>query len=251
MTSWTSLTGPAAAAACAALALGAVRHRAVPSGRPVPIVRTVASSRPRRTLLPRATVHRIILLVAFGVTGVVAGPLAAGTGAVVGLVGHRLGPVLAERRRRRAVERDLPDAVDLLVLGVRAGLTPRQSIELLARAAPASIRPACSSVTHEVERGAPFADALAGMGERLGADARSVADVLATADRYGFPLAPVLDQLAGEARAARRRLADADARRLPVRLSFPLVACTLPSFVLLAIAPAVVAALTSLGGTSW
>jgi len=34
-------------------------------------------------------------------------------------------------------------------------------------------------------------------------------------------------------------------------LSFPLVVCTLPSFVLLAIAPAVIAALSSLGGTAW
>ena len=40
------------------------------------------------------------------------------------------------------------------------------------------------------------------------------------------------------------------ARRLPVRLSFPLVVCTLPSFVLLAIAPAVLGALSTLQGTT-
>jgi len=249
MTPWTNVIGPAAAAVCAALALGAVRRRVIPTGRTAPTVRTVTRGRPPRTMAP--TTVRVTLVVTLGAAVVVVGPLAAAAVAGVGILRQRLRPVLTERRRRRTVERELPDAVDLLVLGVRAGLTPRQSIELLARSAPASIRPACSAVVHEVERGAPFADALAGMGERLGADARSVADVLATADRYGFPLAPVLDQLAGEARAARRRLADADARRLPVRLSFPLVACTLPSFVLLAIAPAVVAALTSLGGTSW
>jgi tight adherence protein C len=61
----------------------------------------------------------------------------------------------------------------------------------------------------------------------------------------------VLDQLTIEIRAARRRLDQAAARKLPVRLSFPLVTCTLPSFVLLAIAPAVIAALSSLGGTAW
>ena len=38
----------------------------------------------------------------------------------------------------------------------------------------------------------------------------------------------------------------ASARRLPVRLTFPLVTCTLPSFVLLAIAPAVIGALSTL-----
>jgi tight adherence protein C len=60
----------------------------------------------------------------------------------------------------------------------------------------------------------------------------------------------MLDQLSTEARAARRRLDEADARKLPVRLSFPLVVCTLPSFILLAIAPAVIAALSSLGSSA-
>ena len=71
---------------------------------------------------------------------------------------------------------------------------------------------------------------------------------IGAADRSGAPLGPTLERLSIEARAERRRLADADARRLPVRLSFPLVGCTLPAFVLLGIAPAILAALTSLGG---
>ena len=51
-------------------------------------------------------------------------------------------------------------------------------------------------------------------------------------------------------RAARRRLGEAAARRLPVRLTFPLVTCTLPAFVLLAIAPAVLGALSTLRATA-
>lgn len=245
MTSWAGIVGPTAAAACAALALLAVRGRVVPTGR------TVASGPPRRAGPSTATVRRATLAVTLATVAIAAGPVAAGALVAIGVLAVQLRPAITERRRRRAIGRELPDAVDLLVLGVHAGLTPRQSVELLSRAAPTSIRPACVDVIHDVERGAPFADALTVIGLRLGPDARSVADVLATADRYGHPLAPVLDQLAVEARASRRRLAEADARRLPVRLSFPLVACTLPSFVLLAIAPAVVAALSSLGGTSW
>jgi tight adherence protein C len=75
---------------------------------------------------------------------------------------------------------------------------------------------------------------------------RDVAHAIAAADRDGLPLAPLLDRLAGDARAARRRHGEAEARRLPVRLTFPLVVCTLPSFVLLAIAPAVLGALSTL-----
>ena len=55
--------------------------------------------------------------------------------------------------------------------------------------------------------------------------------------------------MADEARQHRRRGAEAAARELPVRLSFPLVLCTLPAFVLVAIVPLLVGALSSLRST--
>ena len=191
-----------------------------------------------------ATVGLVVATMAVGPFGVA---LTAGCSVLL----HRMRPVLDERRRRTAVDRELPDGIDLLVLGVHAGLTPRQSVDLLAHSGPESMRPACAEVIRRTERGRSFADALHAIRDTLGERAGVIADVIATADRYGFPLEPVLDQLATEARSARRRLDEADARRLPIRLSFPLVACTLPSFVLLAIAPAVIAALSSLGTTAW
>ncbi len=84
--------------------------------------------------------------------------------------------------------------------------------------------------------------------DELGPAARPIADGIAAAERYGLPLAPLLDTLSDQAHAARRRLAEAEARRLPVRLSFPLVVCTLPSFVLLAVVPAVMGTISSLRG---
>jgi tight adherence protein C len=173
------------------------------------------------------------------------------TVAVVGGVwlAARIRPMVARRARRRRIDRDLPDALDLLVLTVRAGLTPRQAVAALIDAAPATIGPACAAVVHRTERGQTFADSLHALPEMLGSAATEVADAISSCERYGLPLEPLLDQLATDARAARRRLADADARKLPVRLSFPLVMCTLPSFVLLAIAPAVMAALSSLGAS--
>ena len=60
-----------------------------------------------------------------------------------------------------------------------------------------------------------------------------------------MPIAPVLERLAEEARSERRRAADAAARQLPVRLAAPLVVCTLPAFVLLAIVPLLIGAFSS------
>jgi tight adherence protein C len=149
--------------------------------------------------------------------------------------------------RRRAIEAAMPDAIELLVLCVRAGCSPTQAvIELVARAPPALV-PAFAAVELRLHRGHGLADAVGALADHAGPSGRAVARAIASADRDGLPMAPMLDRLAAEARAARRRLGDAAARRLPVRLTFPLVTCTLPSFVLLAIAPAVLGAVSTLG----
>ncbi len=194
----------------------------------------------------------MVALVAALVAGmVVLTPVPTAIVAGVIVLVRRTRPIRAARRRRNDAEQALPDALDLLVLGIQTGLTPQQAIAELARSAPESVRGAFALTVHRCERGQSFADALTALPETLGPKAIGLADVIATSDRYGLPLGPVLDQLTTQARDSRRRLDQAAARKLPVRLSFPLVVCTLPSFVLLAIAPAVIAALSSLGGSAW
>ena len=107
-----------------------------------------------------------------------------------------------------------------------------------------------ADVTHLMHRGRRLSDALGALPDWLGQHATYFTDVLITADRYGLPLGPVLDQLGADVRADRSRLAQQQARTLPVKLSFPLVVCTLPSFVLLAIAPAVLGAVSTITGTA-
>lgn len=152
-------------------------------------------------------------------------------------------------RRRVAARRTLralPDAIDLFVLAVRAGHLPSAAIDIVLPHFDAALQPAFAEVSDAVRGGRRFADALTVLPVRLGPQVAPLADSLIAADRYGLPLAPVLDRLADEARQHRRRLADANARQLPVRLSLPLVLCTLPSFVLLAVVPLLLAAFASL-----
>ena len=198
----------------------------------------------------RAT-RRLWIIVGVVISSWVVGPLFV---AVVGagwVLHAKTRPVVEARRRSAAVAAALPDALELFVLIVHAGLTPRQAIEFLADRAPPSVRHGVAAVVQRLRRGDPLADALRSLPDVLGGSALGLADLVGSADRYGLPLAPVLAQLADQARADRRRAADAAARSLPVKLAFPLVVCTLPSFVLLAIIPAVMAALLSLQGSSW
>lgn len=142
-----------------------------------------------------------------------------------------------------------PDAVELVVLGVRAGLTPVAAVRAAADVADPSLQPAFAAFEHALRRGAPFADALDAFPAHVGDAARPFADGLARAERYGGPIGPVLDQLADDARNRRRRQLEHAVRRLPVTMSFPLVLCTLPSFVLLAVVPAVLGAIGALRGS--
>ena len=215
---------------------------------------------PRRTRPDRVTAARFHTWRPDRRIGTVAAILAATLviGPAIGLALVALVAVLprvrrlqARRAAEQAVARALPDAVEMLVLVVHAGLTPHQAIAVLTERAPIAVRPAFGEVRHRVERGSTLADALAALPEVLGARATVVADTLAMAERHGTPIREAVEQLAADARERRRRHAEADARTLPIRMSFPLVTCTLPAFVLLAIVPAVLAALSSLGDTGF
>ena len=155
-------------------------------------------------------------------------------------------PGRAARRTQRAAERAYPDAIEMIVLAVRAGYLPAAAMEVAGPHLAPAIRPVFAAVARRTATGERFADALSALPLALGPMAAPLADSFAAADRYGLPIAPVLERLATEARQHRRRHADALARQLPVRMSIPLVLCTLPSFVLIAVVPLLLAALSSL-----
>jgi len=173
-------------------------------------------------------------------------PLAAAIGVILVMTAAHVAKARRSAHNRRQTAADYPDALDLMVLSIRAGYLPAQAIDEVVPFLPLTLRSAFAAVGDAVQCGARFADALQQLPLRLGAFAQPLVDSLSAAERYGLPLAPVLERLAFEARQQRRRDADAAARELPVRLAVPLVLCTLPSFVLLAIVPLLLGALSSL-----
>ena len=193
---------------------------------------------------------RRVMVISLAIT---AAPLVVLTGPSAMLVaGGGVAAVAARRRRvrvtlhRRALDAAMADAVELFVLCVHAGRSPSQAVADVAARAPPVLRPAFDAVDLQLHRSRSLGDALGELQRLGGPIGHELASAVAAADRDGLPLAPVLDRLAAEARAARRRAGEAAARQLPVRMTFPLVVCTLPSFVLLAIAPAVLGALSTL-----
>jgi len=211
--------------------------------------------RPGDDVMPVPMRPRRIALIAASVVVAMSGVLLVGPGLMV-IVACVIAVAAATRQRRTkrmallAIEAAMPDAIELLVMCLHSGSSPAQSIAQLTREAPPPLRPAFDAVEQRLHRGAGFAEALGALTSSCGRCALPLVAAMSAAVRDGLPLAPVLDRLTDEAVDARRRHGEAAARRLPVRLSFPLVVCTLPSFVLLAIAPAVLGAISSLQGSA-
>lgn len=149
-------------------------------------------------------------------------------------------------RRERALDDAFPDALDLFVVSVHAGLLPRQALAHVADAVHPLIGRAFREVDRRVERGDRFVDALGSVVDHLGTRSLTFVATLAAGERTGMPIGPVVDRIADDARQHRRRLAESATRELPVKLAFPLVICTLPAFLLVALAPLLVGALSSL-----
>jgi hypothetical protein len=111
---------------------------------------------------------------------------------------------------------------------------------------PPPLGTALRAAAASAERGQPRAEAIVDALTPLGDRARGLGDVLADHLRYGVPLVPALERLGLEERLDRRRRAELDARRVPVRLLAPLVLCTLPAFALLTVVPLLGASLRAL-----
>jgi Flp pilus assembly protein TadB len=167
------------------------------------------------------------------------------------LVAIGLPRLQATRRRAQAqveVAADLPDVVDLLALAAGAGLTPVLAVEAVGRRARGPVGQALARAHRRVQLGDPPAVALREMPALTAhPDAvRPLARALATAVEEGVPFEPTLRRVAADVRSRRQHDAEEAARRVPVRLLFPLVACTLPAFVLLTVVPLLVTGLRAL-----
>jgi tight adherence protein C len=153
------------------------------------------------------------------------------------------------RRRDRAhdagIARELPIVIDLLGVAIAAGCTPYLAVRVAADWGPPRAAACCREVMRSCALGMGFDQSLDGVASSVPL-LRPLADALLASDRLGAPVGPQLTRLAEEERAALHRRAEAHARRVPVKLLFPLVFLVLPAFVLLTVVPGLAAGLRRL-----
>lgn len=138
--------------------------------------------------------------------------------------------------RSTAPPPDLATFLDAVVVGLDAGLTFERALAAIVGRAPRLGRLAdARRLLADLALGRSLPEALRGFG-RSGDDAR-VAALIVAATRFGAPLAELLVIQADALRTADRRRAEADARRLPVLMLFPLSLTILPALLVVFLGP--------------
>ncbi|HVH49240.1 MAG TPA: type II secretion system F family protein [Sphingomicrobium sp.] len=147
-------------------------------------------------------------------------------------------------RRQQEIVNGFPDALDLLLVCVEAGLGLEAAFTKVGQEMTRShprLAEQFGSVVLELRAGRTHEDALRRMADRAGADEiRAFATLLIQSTKLGSSIAATLRTYASEMRERRRMRAEEKAHRLPVLLSIPLVTCMLPVMIGVLLLPAMI-----------
>jgi len=156
------------------------------------------------------------------------------------------GMVLARlaKKRQRRIQLGLPDALDLLVVTVEAGLGLDQALqrvgEELAFAHP-DLSEELRLVNLELRAGKGRTEALKNLADRTGVDdVGSLVAMLVQTDRFGTSIAQSLRVHSDTLRTKRRQRAEEAAAKTGVKMVFPLVFCIFPAIWVVTIGPAAI-----------
>jgi tight adherence protein C len=156
------------------------------------------------------------------------------------------------RDRQNRIRLALPDALDLTVICVEAGLALDQALlrvgQDLHHAHP-DLSDEFHLVNLEMRAGKPRAEALRNLVDRTGVDdIRALVGTLIQTDRFGTSVAQALRVHSDSLRTARRQRAEEQAAKTTIKMVPPLVVFVLLPFLFVTVGPALIQAYRSLAG---
>ncbi len=161
----------------------------------------------------------------------------------IGLLGPNIVLRKLVERRIKSLRNAFPDALDLLVVCVEAGLGLAAAIQRVADELDVShpeLAFELSTVSAEVRAGMPREQALRNLADRTGVpDIRGLVGLLVQTMRFGTSVSDALRVYSDEFRDKRMQRAEEQAAKMGTMLIFPLVLCMFPVFFIVAIGPAV------------
>ena len=155
------------------------------------------------------------------------------------------------KRRQHRVRLATPDALDLLVVSVEAGLGLDQALQRVGEELT-TVHPALSEdlrlINLELRAGKPRAEALHNLAARTGVDdLTSLVAILVQTDKFGTSVAQALRVYSDVLRTKRRQRAEEAAAKTAVKMVFPLVICIFPAIWIVTLGPAAIKFVQVLG----
>jgi tight adherence protein C len=149
-----------------------------------------------------------------------------------------------EKRRQHKIRLSLPDALDLLVVSVEAGLGLDQAIQRVGEELTFAHPELCEElrlINFELRAGKARTEALHNLGERTGVDdVISLVAMLVQTDKFGTSVAKSLRVHSDTLRTKRRQRAEEAAAKTGVKMVFPLVLCIFPAIWVVTLGPAAI-----------
>ena len=191
----------------------------------------------------------VVLFLLFGLLGQnLALGLALG---IVGLIG---GYILPEfwlggrvRARQKAIVLQLPDALDLLTISVRAGLAFDAALGKVVEKMKGPLVDEFRRALAEVRVGKARREALRDIIPRTEVQAlTNFVGAIIQAEQLGVSISKVLQVQSEQLRIERRQRAEEQAAKAPIKMLFPLVGCIFPSLFVVILGPAIILIITNL-----
>jgi tight adherence protein C len=186
-----------------------------------------------------------LAMLGYHYTDVIGIPIAVGLALAGGGLGWRMPHLVGGRlalRRQRAIARGLPDAIELMVIAVEAGLPLEDAVSRITgelRGSQPAMAEELAATSADLRILPSREDALRRLVERVDLPAmHSVVTTLSQTLRYGTPLAQALRVVAAELRNDMLARLEEQTNRLPVLLTVPMILFILPSVFLIIMGPA-------------
>ncbi len=146
--------------------------------------------------------------------------------------------------RQEKIQLALPDALDLLVVCVEAGLGLDQAILKTSEELRVTHPDICNElnlVNLELRAGKPRKEALRNLADRTGVeDINGLVSMLIQTDRFGTSIAQSLRVHSDALRTKRRQRAEEKAHKVSVKLVFPLVFLIFPAMFVIILGPGII-----------
>ncbi len=146
------------------------------------------------------------------------------------------------RKRTKAIEMAMPDALDLLVVAVEGGMSLDGGLQQVAKRTEGVLAAELSRLQSEIATGMSRRDAFHGLGARSQSQSlRNFCTTIVQADKMGMSIAMTLRTLTETMRTKRRQAAETQARKAPIKMLPFLVIFMIPSLFIVILGPAVIA----------